>query len=247
MKIDLFQGDCIEIMKTIKDGSIDLILTDPPYGTTNQKWDTVIPFHIMWEQLNRIIKPNGAILLFGMEPFSSELRCSNKSNFKYDWIWQKTTATGHLNAKRQPLNDYEIISVFYKKQCNYYPIKTTGHPRKISSAKHKRNSKITELYNHHQLTDYDSTERYPKRILNFSTEKQKNKLHPNQKPVPLLKYFIETYTLEGEVVLDFTMGSGSTGEACQETNRNFIGIEIGDKEFQIATNRLKNTHYGYNM
>jgi len=226
-------------MKNIKDGSVDLILTDPPYGSTKCKWDTVIDVDLMWESLNRIIKPNGAICLFGSEPFSSILRMSNIKNYKYDWVWEKTTVTGHLNAKRRPMRCYETISVFYKKQCPYFPIKTFGHPLKTSTSKHKRNSKRTEIYNEHSLTSYSSTERYPRDVIKFKTDKQNGVLHPTQKPVALLEYLIKTYTTEDELVLDFTMGSGSTGVACKNTNRKFIGIEIDTGYFKIARERLK--------
>lgn len=236
--VNLMHGDCLELMKNIPDGSVDLVLTDPPYGTTACKWDSVIPFEPMWEQLNRIIKKNGAIVLFGSEPFSSALRVSNIKHFKYDWYWQKTTPTGFLNAKKQPLRNVETISVFYSKQPTYNPQKTYGHKRKISLAKHKQNCKKAEEYNDYGLASYDSTERYPTQILQYKTDRQKSALHPTQKPVALLEYLIRTYTSEGETVLDFTMGSGSTGVACVNTNRRFIGIELDPGYFDIATKRI---------
>lgn len=236
--VNLMRGDCLELMKNIPDGSVDLVLTDPPYGITACKWDSVIPFEPMWEQLNRIIKPNGAIVLFGSEPFSSALRVSNIKHFKYDWYWQKTTPTGFLNAKKQPLRNVETISVFYSKQPTYNPQKTYGHKRKISLAKHKQNCKKAEEYNDYGLASYDSTERYPTQILQYKTDRQKSALHPTQKPVALLEYLIRTYTSEGETVLDFTMGSGSTGVACVNTNRRFIGIELDPGYFDIATKRI---------
>ena len=238
--VNLYSGDCLELMKDISSGSVDLILTDPPYGTTNCRWDTIIPFDPMWEQLKRIIKPNGAICLFGGEPFSSALRMSNIKNFKYDWYWQKSTPTGFLNAKKQPLRNIETISVFYSKQPIYNPQKTHGHKRKVSLAKHKQNCKKAEEYNDYDLASYDSTERYPTQILRFKTDRQKSALHPTQKPVDLLEYLIRTYTNEGETVLDFAMGSGSTGVACVNTNRNFIGIELDEGYFQIAKQRIEN-------
>ena len=238
--IDLRCGDCLKLMKDIPNGSVDLILTDPPYGTTNCRWDTIIPFEPMWEQLKRIIKPNGAICLFGSEPFSSALRISNIKDFKYDWYWQKTTPTGFLNAKKQPLRNIETISVFYSKQPTYNPQKTYGHKRKVSLAKHKQNYKKAEEYNHYGLASYDSTERYPTQILLSKTDRQKSALHPTQKPVALLEYLIKTYTNEGETVIDFTMGSGSTGVACVNTGRNFIGIELDEGYFQIAKERIEN-------
>ena len=238
--IDLRCGDCLELMKDIPSDSIDLILTDPPYGTTNCRWDTIIPFEPMWEQVKRIIKPNGAICLFGGEPFSSALRMSNIKDFKYDWYWQKTAPTGFLNAKKQPLRNIETISVFYSKQPTYNPQKTYGHKRKVSLAKHKQNCKKAEEYNDYGLASYDSTERYPTQILQFKTDRQKSALHPTQKPVALLEYLINTYTNEVETVLDFTMGSGSTGVACVKTGRNFIGIELDEGYFQIAKERIEN-------
>ena len=246
--INLIKGDCLEQMKLIPSGSIDAIITDPPYGTTACKWDSVIDFELMWEQLNRIIKPNGAIVLFGGEPFSSALRMSNIKNYKYDWIWEKPTATGYLNAKKQPMRAYETISVFYSSQVTYNPQKTFGHERKVSSAKSRgksidRAKGRTKVYNDEiaeKITDYDSTERYPRNVIMFSTDKQKSKIHPTQKPAALMEYLIKTYTKEGETVLDFTMGSGSTGVAAKNLNRNFIGIEMDDNYFEIAKKRINN-------
>lgn len=226
------------MMKTIPNHSIDLILTDPPYGTTACKWDTIIPLDLMWEQLWRIIKPDGTICLFAGEPFASMLRMSNIKYYKYDWYWQKTTPTGFLNAKRQPMRNIENICIFYKKQPLYNPQKTNGHPRKVSTAQHKRHSKKTEDYGAYGLATYDSTERYPLQTLCFKSDKQKNALHPTQKPVALLEYLINSYTQNGDTVLDFTMGSGSTGVACINTNRNFIGIELDDNYFCIAQDRI---------
>lgn len=239
-EIILKQGDCLELMKDIPNNSIDMILCDPPYGTTQCKWDSIIPLEPMWEEINRIIKNNGAILLFAGEPFASYLRMSNIKNYKYDWYWNKTTPTGFLNAKKQPMRNVENICVFYKKQPIYNPQMSHGHERKVSTAYHKRNSKKTEDYNKHKLTTYDSTDRYPLQTLIFSTDKQKEAYHPTQKPVALLEYFIKTYTNENEKILDFCMGSGSTGVACINTNRNFIGIELGKNYFNIAKERINN-------
>lgn len=236
--ITLWQGDCLELMKNISDGSIDLILTDPPYGTTQCKWDNIIPFDVMWEQINRIIKDNGVIALFANEPFASYLRISNIKNYKYDWYWNKTTPTGFLNAKKQPMRNVENICIFYKRQPCYNPQMSHGHKRKVSTANHKRNSKKTEDYGEHDFVTYDSTDRYPLQTLIFSTDKQKEAYHPTQKPIALLEYLIKTYTQENQQVLDFTMGSGSTGVACVNTNRNFIGIELDEKYFKIAKERI---------
>ena len=240
----LYNGECLETMDLlIEQGvKVDSIICDPPYGTTACKWDSVIPFDKMWERLNKLIKPNGAIVLFGSEPFSSALRMSNIKNYKYDWVWEKTTATGHLNAKKMPMKANEVISVFYKKQPVYNPQKTTGHKRKVSTAEHKRNSVKTEVYRAHGPTSYDSTERYPRTVIKFKTDKQKSAIHPTQKPVALMEYLISTYTNENELVLDFTMGSGSTGVACKNLNRDFIGIELDKGYYDIAVDRIKGIH-----
>ena len=242
MKIDLIKGECIEKMKLIPSGSVDAIITDPPYGTTACKWDSVIDFDLMWEQLNRIIKPNGAIVLFGAEPFSSALRMSNVRNYKYDWVWEKTQATGHLNAKRQPLRSNELISVFYKKQCTYNPQKTQGHKPMNSGVRKLSVQNKTEVYGRatKELPFGGNTDRYPRTNIVFKSDKQKCYLHPTQKPILLMEYLIKTYTNENETVLDFTMGSGSTGVACVNTKRNFIGIEMDDKYFEIAEERINN-------
>jgi len=236
----LYKGDCLEVMKDIPDGSIDAIITDPPYGTTACKWDSVIDFTLMWKQLNRIIKPNGAIVLFGAEPFSSTLRISNLKNYKYDWVWEKTQATGHLNAKRQPLRSNELISVFYKKQCTYNPQKTQGHKPMNKGVRKLSVQNKTEVYGKatKELPFGGNTDRYPKTNIVFKSDKQKSYLHPTQKPVLLMEYLIKTYTNKNETVLDFTMGSGSTGVAAKNTNRNFIGIEKDDKYFKIAEERI---------
>lgn len=231
----LYNGDCLEIMPIIPDGTIDLILCDLPYGTTQAKWDSVIPFGNLWDQYKRIIKPNGAIVLFGAEPFSSHLRLSNLSWYKYDWIWDKVKGTGFLNAKKQPMRNHETISVFYQKQCTYNPQKTTGHKNKISfRGSHLQTDVYGEMKSNYR---YESTERYPRSIQIFSTDTQNSSLHPTQKPVALLEYLIKTYTNEGETVLDNCMGSGSTKLACRNTGRYFIGIEKDEKYFDIACSR----------
>ena len=230
--IDLKHGDCLELMKDIPDGSVDLVLTDPPYGTTACKWDSVIPFEPMWEQLKRIIKLNGAICLFGSEPFSSSLRMSNIKNFKYDWIWNKKLAGNGILAKKQPLKIHEIVSVFHS--GIYMPQMTKGRYRKKMGLKE---SEITGGNSYANQTENDLY--YPKSILEYGIgNMRKSRLHPTQKPIDLLEYLIRTYTNEGETVLDFTMGSGSTGVACVNTNRRFIGIELDDKYFEIAKQRI---------
>lgn len=234
---ELWQGDCLELMNNIPDKSVDCIITDLPYGTTQCKWDTIIPFEPLWKQYNRIIKDNGAVVLFGTEPFSSHLRLSNLKNYKYDWIWDKVKGTGFLNAKRQPMRNHELISVFYKKQCTYNPQKTYGHKMKKSyRSKDLQTDVYGEMKNDYT---YESTERYPRSIQVFSTDTQNSSLHPTQKPVALIEYLIKTYTNEGEIILDSCMGSGTTGVACTNTNRKFIGIEFDEKYFEIAKNRIQ--------
>ena len=233
-KCKLWQGDCLELMKYIPSGSVDCILTDVPYGTTACKWDTVIPFEPMWEQLNRIIKPNGAICLFGSEPFSSALRMSNIKNFKYDWIWNKKLAGNGILAKKQPLKIHEIVSVF--NSGIYIPQMTKGKYRKKMTG----GIKESEITGGNAVVDeYSNDLYYPKTILEYGIgNMRKGRLHPTQKPVDLLEYLIKTYTNEGETVLDFTMGSGSTGVACINTNRRFIGIELDEGYFNIAKQRI---------
>lgn len=236
VNIQLKQGDCLKLMKEIPDQSVDMILCDLPYGATRCKWDTVIPLEPLWAQYKRVIKTNGAIVLFGSEPFASRLRLSNLEWYKYDWIWDKVKGTGFLNAKKQPMRNHENILVFYGKQCVYNPQKTFGHVRKQA---YKSKRLQTEVYGEQKSdTVYDSTERYPRSIQVFSTDTQKSSLHPTQKPVTLLEYLIRTYTNEHETVLDSCMGSGSTGVACVNTSRNFIGMELDERYFQIAKKRI---------
>lgn len=235
--INLMHGDCLELMKSIPDKSVDMILTDPPYGTTACKWDSVIDFKLMWEQLNRIIKDNGAIVLMSAQPFTSFLVCSNAEMFRYEIIWDKPAGTGFLNAKKMPMKNHENILIFYKRLPTYNPQMTHGHKRKIS--KNKVNK--SECYGKSDVScNYDSTSRYPRSVQTFSSDKQKESMHPTQKPVSLMEWLIKTYSNKHDTVLDFTMGSGSTGIACLNTNRNFIGIEKDDKYFEIAKNRIEN-------
>ena len=235
----LYKGSCLEIMKTIQDKSIDAIITDPPYGTTACKWDSVIPFEPMWEQLNRIIKPNGAIVLFGSEPFSSALRMSNIKNYKYDWYWKKNKKTNFLNAKKMPMRQVETISVFFNKLGNTYnPIMKKRTSQKSGNKKYGN----TKVYGKQSGNFKDNQSDYilPSDLIEINTERG---LHPTQKPILLMEYLIKTYTNENETVLDFTMGSGSTGVACVNTKRNFIGIELDDKYFSIAEQRIKEAEY----
>lgn len=230
----IHHGDCLEIMKDIPDGSVDMILCDLPYGTTRNKWDSVISLDDLWKQYNRIIKDSGAIALFGSEPFTSQLRMSNFKNYKYDWYWEKPNSTGFLNAKKQPLRAIETVSMFYRKQPKYNPQMTAGDPYKWSS---KRGQ--SESYNKHNEVNREivnNGERYPRNILKF---KQERGLHPTQKPVGLMEYLIKTYTNEGETVLDNCIGSGTTAIAALNLNRNFIGIEQEKEYVDIANKRIE--------
>ncbi len=238
----LYHGDCLEVMdRLIEEGVVvDAIICDPPYGTTRCKWDSIIPFEDMWARIKKLIKPNGVIALFGCEPFSSQLRCSNIKNYKYDWIWVKEQGIGQLNAKRQPLRNTENISIFYEKRCLYNPQMREGEPyTHIRSQKGKNSgiySKQVDL-----VATINNGGRYPLTTIRFNRElSSKKRFHPTQKPIGLLEYLIKTYTNENELVLDFTMGSGSTGVACMNTNRRFIGIELDENYFNIAVNRIEN-------
>ena len=234
----LIKGDCLEKMKDIPDGSVDAIITDPPYGTTACKWDSVIPFEPMWEQLNRIIKPNGVIVLLGSEPFSSALRISNIDNYKLDLKWIKSRPTGFLNANRMALKNIEDICIFYKKQPVYNPQFTIGKPNNIKNNSDKK-IKTNNIYNNFKATrEYKTNKKYPKQDLFFHSIDPNKLLHPTQKPTALMEYLIRTYTNENETVLDFTMGSGTTGVACVNTKRQFIGIEQDHKYFEIACKRI---------
>ena len=250
--IKLYKGDCIEIMNNIPDKSIDLILCDLPYGTQKRngcKWDIVIPFLDLWNQYNRIIKDDGAIVLFGKEPFSSLLRCSNLKMYKYDWIWVKDTKSNFMQANYQPLNNIEIISVFSKGYAREIKqgVKMKYHPQYTEGKEYKlpKPSKTTEIFasnfknGKYEHKIRDTTKRYPYTMLNFNSVKGKDKLHPTQKPVALCEYLIKTYTNNGDVVLDNCMGSGTTGVACLHTNRKFIGIEKDEKYFNIAKDRIE--------
>ena len=254
MSCTLIHGDCItKMQKLINEGvKVDLVLTDVPYGTTACKWDNIIPFKEMWECLDNMTYDNTPICLFGTEPFSSHLRLSNINNYKYDWIWYKNNGTNFAMAKKQPMRYHENISVFYKKQCNYNPQfqqysattkKRFKQGQKVNKTKEFENptDKIHGgLVIEHNGFDFERG-KYPESVQFFKVVPNGNgvKLHPSQKPVELLEYLIKTYTKENDVVLDFTMGSGSTGVACLQTNRNFIGIELEEKYYNIAKERCK--------
>ena len=236
-KTNLMLGDCLERMKEIESGSVDMILADVPYGTTACKWDSIVDLDLMWEQLKRIIKPNGAIVMTASQPFTSVLTCSNLSMFRYDLIYDKPSGTGFFNAKKMPLRNHESVLVFYKRLPTYNPQMTHGHERKTAVKKGVN----SECYGKAFIkTSYDSTSRYPRSIQRFSSDKQKSKLHPTQKPVALMEYLIKTYTNESETVLDFTMGSGTTGVAAKNIKRKFIGIEMDEGYFEIAKSRIEN-------
>ena len=231
--IDLRQGDCLELMKDIPDGSIDMILTDPPYGTTACKWDSVIPFEPMWERINKLIKPNGAVVLFGSQPFTSALVMSNVKMFKYEWVWNKSLAGNGILAKKQPLKIHENVVVFNSNI--YIPEMRKGKARWKGGIKDKHGT-----FSNAEAPKVWSDEYYPTSIIDISGAGMRSgRVHPTQKPVALLEYLIKTYTNEGETVLDFTMGSGSTGVACKNTGRNFIGIELDETYFEIAKKRIE--------
>ena len=237
MNINLMQGDCLEKIKEIPDESIDMILCDLPYGMTQNKWDSYIPLDSLWTQYNRIIKPNGAIVLTSQGLFTAKLIMSQPQLYKYKWVWEKSKATNFLNSKKQPLRKHEDVCVFYKKQPTYNPQMTMGEPYD----KGVRKDQLTGSYGDFQPVHVRSDgERYPTDIIYVKTAESEGKVvHPTQKPVALLEYLIKTYTNENETVVDSTMGSGSTGVACVNTNRNFIGIEKEEKYFDISVNRIK--------
>lgn len=233
----LYLGDCLEVMKQIPDKSVDAIICDLPYGTTACKWDSVIPFEPMWLQYKRVIKDNGAIILFGQEPFSSLLRMSNIGEYKYDWIWDKVKPGTFATAKYQPLRQHELISVFYKNFGAYNPQMTDRDKPKTSRPYSNERTSLWLKYNDEQSKTY--TQLYPKTILKYSNATQKGKVHPTQKPVDLLEYLVKTYTKESNTILDNCMGSGTTGVACANMGKTFIGIEKDPKYFDISCKRIQ--------
>lgn len=243
MEVNLFQGDCIEVMEQlIKDNvKVDAIITDIPYGTTSCSWDIIIPFDKMWDCLKKIRKDNAPILLFGNEPFNSYLRISNISEYKYDIYWQKERATNIFQLKKRPAKVIETINVFYNKQCTYNPQMTKHNgPLRTNKVKNGKLGILVDSQNGKPNEYKDNGIRYPLQIVQFKRDILTSNLHPTQKPVELMKYLIKTYTNEGDTVLDFTMGSGTTGVACKNTNRNFIGIELDGHYFDIAKERIEN-------
>jgi DNA modification methylase len=236
--ISLINADCLEAMRDIPDGSVDMVLTDPPYGTTACKWDSVIPFEPMWEQLKRITKLNGAIVLFGAEPFSSRLRVSNIKNYKYDWMWEKEQGTNFAMSKKQPLRKHEIISVFYLKQPYYNSVgNKLETPQKVKRGDNTKS--ITSQNNSKYLKESTYTHSTKHSILRF--KRDRTNLHPTQKPVALMEYLIRTYTNAGDTVLDFTFGSGTTGVAAKSLGRSFIGIELDPDYFALGSKRIADT------
>lgn len=241
--IKIEQGDCLTLLGAIGDKSVDMILVDPPYGTTPLKWDTVIDFNELWNQYKRVIKDNGAICVFGQEPFSSMLRVSNMDMYKYDWYWEKEALTNVFQVKRRPGKVVETISVFYFSQPTYNPQKYE-HLGKPVTNKIGENAKFSAVQaglspKSKPLEYIDDMSRYPKQVLRINRENRHSNVHPTQKPVALLEYLIKTYTNENEVVLDSCMGSGSTGVACVKTNRSFIGFEMSNEYFKIAKDRIE--------
>ena len=235
--IQLVNGDCLEEMKKIPDESIDMVLTDPPYGTTACKWDTVIDLPMMWEQLKRITKPNGAIVLTASQPFTSALVMSNVKMFKYCWVWEKTMASNFAQAKKQPFKKHEDVCIFYKKQPTYNPAMENGKPYTDKRITGARNASVGASKSVVRQVINNDGKRYPSTVQKFSNGNNRN-VHPTQKPVALMEYLIRTYTDERDTVLDFTMGSGTTGVACKNLNRNFIGIELDKDYFEIAKQRI---------
>jgi len=236
--MELIQGDCLDEMFSIPDNSIDMVCCDMPYGTTACSWDVVLPLDILWYHYKRVCKINAAIVLFAQTPFDKVLGCSNLPMLKYEIIWEKPSATGHLNANKMPMKAHENILVFYKKLPTYNPQKTMGHVRKASKTGKIYNS---DCYGNESAKPfYDSTERYPRSVQVFKQDKQTCGIGPTQKPIALIEYLIKTYTNKGDTVLDNCMGSGTTGVACKTLNRNFIGIELDKERFILAKNRMRN-------
>lgn len=218
-------GDCLDLLPTLPASRVDMVLSDPPYGVTRNRWDCRIDLGRLWPELMRVAKPSAAIVLCAAPPFDKMLAVSNLAHYRYDWVWEKGNATGHLNAKRQPLRAHEYLLVFYREQPTYHPQKTSGH------------KPVNSFYTRHSGSNYGSaealqagggaTDRYPRSVLRFSSDKQRDHRHPTQKPVALMRYMVRTYTDPGAVVLDFCAGSGTTGRACEAEGRQFIGIDLG--------------------
>lgn len=239
LEFKLHQGDCLDLMRNLPSSSVDLILCDLPYGTTKCKWDAVIPFEPLWAQYRRVAKKNAAIVLTAAQPFTSALVMSNPAWYRTEWIWEKGNATGFLNAKKQQLRAHESVLVFYRRQPVFNPQMTHGHDRKTAS----RKTVNSECYGKAlELVEYDSTSRYPRSVQFFSSDKQVANFHPTQKPLALIEYMVRTYSNEGAVVLDNCMGGGTTGVACANTGRHFIGMEKDPTHFATARTRITNAY-----
>lgn len=240
------KGDCLDMMHNIEDGSVDMVMADPPYGTTACKWDSIIPLEPMWEQLKRVIKPNGAIVMTASQPFTTTLIASNMKMFKYEWIWDKRRISNPMLAKKMPLRQHENVVVFYSKAPIYNPQPYKKNTTGLMSNKNLGKSHTSDNYGQTGIIQSDNKSEYgyPRSLMTQipvmnNLSKDKSGFHPTQKPVALMEYLIKTYTNEGETVLDFTMGSGTTGVACVNLNRQFIGIEKDDKYFEIARKRIQ--------
>jgi len=236
----LLFGDCLERMKEIPDGSVDMVLTDPPYGTTQNKWDSVIDLEEMWKELKRVVKPNGACVLFSSQPFTTNLIYSNMKCFKYSMVWKKSKCGSPLTAKYKPLTKHEDVNVFslHKKTLNYYPQMSVGKPYKRQPTKAKANNHGYGI-NNNVFTDNNGT-RHPTTILDYPQQwRRQDQVHPTQKPIELMEFLIKSFSMENETVLDFTFGSCSTGVACVNTNRKFIGVEMNEDYFDIAKDRIE--------
>lgn len=231
--MQLFHGDCLDILPTLESGSVDMILADLPYGTTNCKWDSPIDLQRLWPEYRRVCK--GAIVLFAQSPFDKALGMSNIKELRHEWIWEKGNATGHLNANRAPMKAHENILVFAAGKYTYSPQITDGHVRKVSTKKRREDCPV---YNEHDRTPYDSTSRYPRSVQKFSSDKQRGGKHPTQKPLALCEYLIRTYSNPGDLILDNVMGSGTVPLAAANTGRRFIGIEKEQAYFELARDRL---------
>lgn len=238
MKVDLYKGDCLEVMKFIPDGSVDMVLTDPPYGTTACKWDVVIPFEPMWAAVRRVLKPNGAAVFTASQPFTSALVMSNARGFKYCWVWDKKKPSNFPLAKVQPMKYHEDIAVFCDGKVPYFPAMVPVPGRAAKKGVNKNPSVFGGKLDNPAYLEKVYTDKYPSSIIEVSNANQTGRVHPTQKPVALMEYLIKTYTNENETVLDFTMGSGTTGVACKNLNRNFIGIELEETYFNIAKKRI---------
>lgn len=234
--ISIHCGDFIQLSDLV--AGVDLVICDLPYGMTKNEWDVAVDLDSMWKFYRKVCKPNAMILLTAIQPYAAELIMSNRSGFRYEWIWEKSQPTGHLNAKRMPMRAHEHVLVFCNGKPSYRPIKTNGHARKVATEKHRAKCKKTTNYCEFGLHSYDSTERFPRSVIKFPTDKQKSSIHPTQKPVALIEYLVRTYSDPGSLVLDNCMGSGTTGVACRNLSRRFIGIELNESIFRSAKERL---------